>query len=567
MNTLELTLAVAGVVLALVLYAWLLSIAGRRRLAKELKSSVASSEDLAKRLADSTSALDKARQDLDRVAPYLAIPSAHAEVQRLRTEADSYDQQVRAGARQVVEGARSDAVRLVDQAKAEAAEIVKEARSKASESLAASAQQVDAATEQARRIVEQAEKRSEEVAGEAYLALKESKHLEQVVEALHNKIEGYGDRYVVPSFSILDELAEAYGFAEAGRELKSARQRSSRMIDEGSAALCDYVEQNRRVTAIRFVLDAFNGKVDSVLSGTRSENVGTLTQRIQDAFALVNFNGQAFRNARITSEYLAARLDELRWASAAVALREHDREEQRIIKARIREEQRAQREFERAKREAERDEAAARKAMARMEVMLAQATEEQKQKYQAQLDELNIRLAAAEAKGQRALSMAQQTKSGHVYIISNIGSFGENVYKIGMTRRLEPLDRIRELGDASVPFGFDVHALLYAEDAPAVERVLHRQFLLHQINKVNPRKEFFRVQLSDLKREMDTMGLSCSWTLAAEAAEYKETMVINAQIAANDAAREIWLRQQAVMDPVTEGADTDEESEAELETA
>lgn len=566
MNSLELSLAIAGAVLALVLYAWLVAIAGRRRLAKELEASVASSEDLAKRLSESTNALDKTRQDLDRLAPYVAIPDAHAEAQRIRNEVDAYDHQARAGALKFVESARADAARLIAKATEEAGTITNEAYNKASENLEWSVGKINAATDQARQIVEQAEKRAEEVAGEAYLALKEGKRLEQVVQALHNKIEGYGDRYVVPSFSILDELAETYGFAEAGRELKSARQRSSKMIDEGTAALCDYVEQNRRETAIRFVLDAFNGKVDSVLSGTKSENVGTLTQRIQDAFALVNFNGQAFRSARITNEYLAARLEELRWASAAVALRERDREEQRLIKARIREEERAQREFERAKREAERDEAAARKAMARMETMLAQATEEQKQKYQAQLDELTIRLAAAEAKGQRALSMAQQTKSGHVYIISNIGSFGENVYKIGMTRRLEPLDRIRELGDASVPFGFDVHALLYAEDAPAVERVLHRQFLMHQINKVNPRKEFFRVQLSDLKKEMDIMGLNCSWTLTAEAAEYKETLAINAQIAANNTAREIWLRQQAVMDPVTEGSDTEEETEAEFES-
>lgn len=566
MNSLELSLAIAGAVLALVLYAWLVAIAGRRRLAKELEASVASSEDLAKRLSESTNALDKARQDLDRLAPYVAIPDAHAEAQRIRNEADAYDHQARAGALKFVESARADAARLIAKATEEAGTITNEAYNKASENLEWSVGKINAATDQARQIVEQAEKRAEEVAGEAYLALKEGKRLEQVVQALHNKIEGYGDRYVVPSYSILDELAETYGFAEAGRELKSARQRSSKMIDEGTAALCDYVEQNRRETAIRFVLDAFNGKVDSVLSGTKSENVGTLTQRIKDAFALVNFNGQAFRSARITNEYLAARLEELRWASAAVALRERDREEQRIIKARIREEERAQREFERAKREAERDEAAARKAMARMETMLAEATEEQKQKYQAQLDELTVRLAAAEAKGQRALSMAQQTKSGHVYIISNIGSFGENVYKIGMTRRLEPLDRIRELGDASVPFGFDVHAMLYAEDAPAVERVLHRQFLMHQINKVNPRKEFFRVQLSDLKKEMDTMGLNCGWTLTAEAAEYKETMAINAQITTNDAARETWLRQQAVMDPVTEGSDTDEDSDADLET-
>ena len=104
----------------------------------------------------------------------------------------------------------------------------------------------------------------------------------------------------------------------------------------------------------------------------------------------------------------------------------------------------------------------------------------------------------AEEKNQRALSMAQQTKRGNVYVISNIGSFGENVYKVGMTRRLEPMDRVRELGDASVPFPFDVHAIIESDDAPALENTLHKALALMQVNKVNPRKEFFRVSLSDI---------------------------------------------------------------------
>jgi len=85
------------------------------------------------------------------------------------------------------------------------------------------------------------------------------------------------------------------------------------------------------------------------------------------------------------------------------------------------------------------------------------------------------------------------TASEHVYVISNVGSFGENVSKIGLTRRLEPLDRIRELGDASVPFEFDVHTLIRSDDAPALEHALHQRFVRNQVNKVNARKEFFRV--------------------------------------------------------------------------
>jgi Meiotically Up-regulated Gene 113 (MUG113) protein len=101
----------------------------------------------------------------------------------------------------------------------------------------------------------------------------------------------------------------------------------------------------------------------------------------------------------------------------------------------------------------------------------------------------------------RSPSMAQQTKTGHVYIISNIGSFGEDVYEIGLTRRLEPLDRIEELGDASVPFELDVHALIVSDDAAALERSLHRHFLALQINEVNPRKELFRVPLRQIRAE------------------------------------------------------------------
>src|SRR5690606_27789669 len=99
--------------------------------------------------------------------------------------------------------------------------------------------------------------------------------------------------------------------------------------------------------------------------------------------------------------------------------------------------------------------------------------------------ELEAALAEAHAKAERALSMAQQTRRGHVYVISNEGSFGRHVYKIGMTRRLEPMDRVRELGDASVPFPFDVHAMIFCDDAPALENALHKRLHERRRNLVN----------------------------------------------------------------------------------
>jgi hypothetical protein len=183
---------------------------------------------------------------------------------------------------------------------------------------------------------------------------------------MQNVIDGYGDRYLKPTVSLLDELADTYSFDEAGRQLKAARQRSKQLIENKGAATCEYVEPNRRDTAIHFIEDAFNGKVDSILSRVKGDNWGTLEQQIRDAFALVNHNGSAFRSARITETYLNARLDELKGAILVFALRERDREEQRQMREQMREEEKARREIERALRDAARDEEALEKAMEKM---------------------------------------------------------------------------------------------------------------------------------------------------------------------------------------------------------
>jgi hypothetical protein len=184
------------------------------------------------------------------------------------------------------------------------------------------------------------------------------------------------------------------------------------------------------------------------------------------------------------------------------------------------------------------------KAMDRVRQQVAKANDEQRAKFEADLADLQERLRQAEERNQRALSMAQQTRAGHVYVISNIGSFGENVYKVGMTRRLEPLDRVRELGDASVPFGFDVHAMIWCDDAPGLERALHKEFVRAQINKVNPRKEFFRVSIADVKRAFEGRGIEASWTIAADAAEYRESLAIERRLIENPSMAEDWVRSQ-----------------------
>ncbi|OGU05389.1 MAG: chromosome segregation ATPase [Geobacteraceae bacterium GWC2_55_20] len=432
----------------------------------------------------------------------------------------------------------------LDAARKAAADTQNTASQNARNQIEAASIKLAEAGKEADRIIAAATRRAEEVAGDAYKAMQNAENLESAAKAMKNLIEGYGDQYIIPTYSLLDELADEFGYAEAGAELKKARERTRYMVKNGRAAACDYVENNRKETAIRFIVDAFNGKVDSILSRTKADNIGTLQQSINDAFSLVNYNGAAFRNARITQEFLEARLEELKWAVVAMELRDRDREEQRRIKDQIREEERARREFEKAIRDAEKEEDLLRKAMDKVRKEVERASEEQKAGYEAKLQALSEKLREAEERSQRAMSMAQQTRCGHVYVISNIGSFGEDVYKIGMTRRLEPGDRVRELGDASVPFEFDIHAMIYSEDAPTLEKTLHKSFLRAQLNKVNTRKEFFKVSLSDIRNEVDKQGVQTHWTITAAAKDYRESLAIEQALLRSVEVKEEWLKQQ-----------------------
>ena len=385
------------------------------------------------------------------------------------------------------------------------------------------------AHEEANRIIELAKVQAQEIAGDAYDAKLKAGSYESAIRAMKNTIEGYKDDYIIPNHSVLDDLADEFSFKDAGAQLKQARKRVKDMVKQGHAGDCDYVEAHRKTYAIHFAVDAFNGKVDSALAKVKHDNFGKIKQEIIDAFALVNHNGAPFRSARINQTFLDARQEELKWAVSTHELRQIELAEQREIKQQIREEEKARKEMEKAIKDAEKEERLIQKALEKARAELANANEEQRKEFEAQLADLESKLEEAEERGQRALSMAQQTRRGHVYVISNVGSFGENVFKIGMTRRLEPLDRVKELGDASVPFSFDVHAMLYSEDAPTLEKELHRRFNRESVNKVNPRKEFFRTSLAEIKQMVDNQGIAdVHWTMKAEAAEYRESLAIEA---------------------------------------
>jgi hypothetical protein len=223
-------------------------------------------EGEARRITEAAQAqLAKAKADLESLRRFASLGDAEAEVRQTLEAAMEEAGALRGQARTLLEQTRaaSETERL--KATERAKEIYEQADAR-----------LDQATRDAGRIVSEAEKRAKEIAGEAYDALRDKQLLERAAEAVRNIIEGYGDRYIIPTHSILDDLAAEFGYTSAGESLKSARAQCRRMVEQGEAATCEYVEANRRETAIRFVIDAFNGRVDAILTRVRRDNHGQL---------------------------------------------------------------------------------------------------------------------------------------------------------------------------------------------------------------------------------------------------------------------------------------------------
>jgi hypothetical protein len=319
---------------------------------------------------------------------------------------------------------------------------------------------------------------------------------------------------------------------EYKRQLEAVREEERKLVRGGGAAFSPLqwkVGESRREgermvkQTAKLMLRAFNGECDAAVAMVTWNNIRTMEERVQKSYEAVNRLGNVLQIS-ITAGYLRLRLDELRLAHEYEDKRHQEKEEQRRIREELREEEKAQRELERAREEAEREESRSASALERARAEAAQATGQQLEVLRERIQALEGQLAEAQRQKERAISQAQLTKSGYVYVISNIGSFGEDVLKIGMTRRLEPMDRVRELGDASVPFPFDVHAMVYSENAPALEGALHALLDDRQVNMVNPRKEFYRASLEELRALARARSIDVELTMLAEARQFRETI-------------------------------------------
>lgn len=336
---------------------------------------------------------------------------------------------------------------------------------------------------------------------------------------------------------------QSFGFYQPKYGFESSEQYVSRLdgikkdqqslIKDEKAAQCDTkwtVGGSAREGAkmvkqqAKLMLRAFNGECDAAIAKVRYDNVTKLEQRMTKAFEDINKLGQV-QQVFISRRYFDLKLAELHLVHEHREKIQEEKEEQKRIREQMKEEQKVQAEIEKARAEAEKEEAKSAAALekARADLAAAEATSKQHEKLEGLVSRLENELKQALEQKAKAIARAQLTKSGHVYVLSNIGSFGEGVFKIGLTRRLDPYERVDELGDASVPFPFDVHAIIYAEDAPGLESKLHKAFAHRRVNVVNHRKEYFRVTLDDIRDEVAKLHGLVTFQLTPEAEEYNKT--------------------------------------------
>lgn len=250
----------------------------------------------------------------------------------------------------------------------------------------------------------------------------------------------------------------------------------------------------------KLLIRAFNNECDSCVESVKFNTIESFQSRIEKSFESLNKIGKVMF-AQLTEEFKDLKLQELQCAYEYQVVKQREKDELRKQREILRDAQKAEKEIREAREAIEKERKHFSTAIKTLDKRIESADDDVlRQELIAQRESLSEKVASLDTQEKEIDYREKNAKAGFVYIVSNLGAFGENVYKIGMTRRLEPLERIDELGDASVPFEFDVHALVFSDDAPALEAKIHGHFETHRINKINRRKEFFKAELSEIER-------------------------------------------------------------------
>lgn len=347
---------------------------------------------------------------------------------------------------------------------------------------------------------------------------------------------------LLESFALYEPKFKLNASHEYKTRLDTVRERQKSMVKGGNAATGNQgwevngskAEGRKLVNdMIKLVLRSFNNEADYCVDNVKFDNIELGEKRIRQSFEACNKLGRVM-TVRLADEYLDLKLDELRLAHEYQLKKQEEKEEAKRVREELREQQKLEQEIRAAREKIAKERKHFTTALRDLNTRLEKCQDDEERAL------LTTKIAEVEA-GKAALDneervidyREQNAKAGYVYVISNIGAFGEGVYKIGMTRRLDPMERIDELGDASVPFWFDVHALVFSENAPTLEAKLHERFASGRLNKVNGRKEFFRADIKEIEAVIRAnYDAVVEVTREAPAEQYRESLRMAMPVAA-----------------------------------
>ncbi|MBK0348931.1 DUF4041 domain-containing protein [Aerococcaceae bacterium zg-ZJ1578] len=276
---------------------------------------------------------------------------------------------------------------------------------------------------------------------------------------------------------------------------------------------------------IKAMIRGFNGETDSLLNKITVSNSEQKVLSLEKIYEQLNKLYKR-NEIQISKSYLELKKEELRLAAEYELMKSEEKELLKEQREKEREDKKLQSEIANRRKQLNKDRKHFKQMISTVQEMITNADEAESEKLKSQLSEYEDKLSELDEIEEDIDYREGHAQAGYVYIISNIGSFGEDIYKIGVTRRLEPLERIRELSSASVPFQFDVHALVFSEQAFALETELHNELERYKINKLNNRKEYFKVPFEKIKEVLNRhKELTIEINEEAEAFEYRQSLL------------------------------------------
>jgi hypothetical protein len=384
------------------------------------------------------------------------------------------------------------------------------------------------------RLIEQEKEKLGAVRQETQRAEREVAALAQSSSELRGQILVWEETLLLESFALYEPKFKLITSQEYKSRLDNVRDRQKALIKNGDAAtgnmdwtVNDSKAQGRKLVndMIKLVIRSFNNEADACVDNVKFDNVELGEKRILKSFETCNRLGKIM-SVEISRTYLSLKLDELHLAHEFQIKKQEEKEEAKRAREELREQQKLEQEIRAAREKIAKERKHFTTAMRDLQARLEKAeSEDERTALLAKLAEVEAGRAELETEEKLIDYREQNAKAGYVYVISNLGAFGEGIYKIGMTRRLEPMDRVDELGDASVPFWFDVHAMVFSNNAPALETKLHERFAEGRLNKVNGRKEFFRADIAEIELVIrENYDAVVEVTREAAAEQYRESL-------------------------------------------